>query len=608
MGDKKNIDRLFQERFKNFEAVPNDVMWSAIQSELDKSNPNKKRIPLWVMFSGVAAVLLLFIGFSVSLLSVDKSKERIVAAPKTQNLINRDKIVSGGIDKGNSLLVSQDPDKIVDLDSKNDSNTGVGIVGLNKGIVNSGNGPFKVLNTVVSTTESLKSKAWSLNGEKNKQIQLVSNDLLKEKGRFIGKNLSVIIIEKPKGLGAKDKRLEVLKGANADSKEESLLLSGSVVVVGGKEDEIKSGEVVFSEVLEGDKNGAEKDVVFEQKIKKIYENVVNEVSIVADNSVQEKETNVDLSKGLEKESAEVANRKMIIDSGIKSNSENLSLSEEAVTETECVEEEVENPVEKTIEEAIAELEENKDSEEEGEGMLAFNKWEIAPNIAPVYYNTLSSGSPIDSGLSGNKKKGKINMSYGIGVGYAINKKLTLRTGVNKVSLGFDTEDVAVNTDAETVSGTRGMKNIDLSPAAASLNIASSESLSVSQIPSSFSTLYNSSLNQRLGYLEVPVELSYKISDKKMKIDVIAGMSTFFLSENDIYTKTNGIETHIGQANNLNKISYSTNIGLGFNYNISKSFNFNFEPTFKYQLNAFSNDSGNFKPYILGVYTGLSFKF
>ena len=68
------------------------------------------------------------------------------------------------------------------------------------------------------------------------------------------------------------------------------------------------------------------------------------------------------------------------------------------------------------------------------------------------------------------------------------------------------------------------------------------------------------------------------------------------------------ETHIGEANNINQISYSTNIGLGFNYNISKSFNFNFEPTFKYQLNAFSNDSGNFKPYIIGVYTGFSFKF
>ena len=293
-----------------------------------------------------------------------------------------------------------------------------------------------------------------------------------------------------------------------------------------------------------------------------------------------------------------------------SNSENLDLSKGAISqEEECVDEEVENPIEKTIEEAIAELEEKQDDENNKEDEeIAFNKWKIAPNIAPVYYNTLSSGSPINSELSGNKKKGKINMSYGLGVGYAINKKLTLRTGINKVSLGFDTEDVAVNTNSEAVGGTRGMKNINLSPAAASLNIASSESFSIAQIPSSFSSLYNSSLNQRLGYLEVPLELSYKISDKKMKIDVIAGMSTFFLNENDIYTETNGVETHIGEANNLNKMSYSTNIGLGFNYNISKAFNFNFEPTFKYQLNAFSNDSGNFKPYILGVYTGFSFKF
>ena len=36
--------------------------------------------------------------------------------------------------------------------------------------------------------------------------------------------------------------------------------------------------------------------------------------------------------------------------------------------------------------------------------------------------------------------------------------------------------------------------------------------------------------------------------------------------------------------------------------------FNLEPTFKYQLNAYDNTSGNFNPYIIGVYTGFSYKF
>jgi len=616
MGDKKNIDQLFQDKFKDFEAVPNDAVWDTIQSELDENNSNRKLIPLWMMYSGVAIILLFFVGFSVSLLSVDEKKERIVVAPEAQGLINGDKVVSSGIDKNDSLLVNQNSNKIVDIGLNNDSIASVDVVDLNKAIVVLNNESYKILNTVVSTAEKSKSNTWDLNDEKNKGKQFMSSHLLKEKMGFVGKNPSEIIAKNTKLSEVAEKQFDVLKVTNnTNLNKDVLLLNKSDVVVNDKGIN-KSKSAIFSDDLGGDRYSIKKDVVSEREIKNRYVNLDNKGSVVVDNGVQIKETNGSLGLNSsvvlegENQSTDGVGSTMIVDSGIENSTKILSTSEEVKgeTEEECVEEEIEVLVEKTIEEAIAELEEDNDDVDKDEEELVFNKWKIAPNIAPVYYNTLSSGSPINSELSGNKKKGKINMSYGIGVGYAINKKLTVRTGINKVSLGFDTEDVAVNTNSETVGGTRGMKNINLSPAVASLNVASSESFSVSQIPSTFSTLYNSSLNQRLGYLEVPVELSYKISDKKMKIDIIAGVSTFFLNENDIYTETNGIETHIGEANNLNKMSYSTNIGLGFNYNISKSFNFNFEPTFKYQLNAFSNDSGNFKPYILGVYTGFSFKF
>ena len=141
-----------------------------------------------------------------------------------------------------------------------------------------------------------------------------------------------------------------------------------------------------------------------------------------------------------------------------------------------------------------------------------------------------------------------------------------------------------------------------------MSIVGSGTYSATQIPSSFSSLFDSSLNQRFGYLEVPLELSYKLSDKKLRVDVIAGISTFFLNKNEIYSENKVKTTYIGQANNLNNMSYSTNLGVGLEYKISKSLNFNFDPMFKYQLNAFSNDAGNFKPYILGIYSGLSYRF
>jgi hypothetical protein len=65
---------------------------------------------------------------------------------------------------------------------------------------------------------------------------------------------------------------------------------------------------------------------------------------------------------------------------------------------------------------------------------------------------------------------------------------------------------------------------------------------------------------------------------------------------------------LGEANNLTSVSFSTNVGLGFDYKLSKKFKFNIEPMFKYQLNPYTDSSINFKPYYLGVYTGLSYKF
>lgn len=58
MKEKKHIDRIFQEKFKDFEANPPEEMWNRIASELDKKD--KKRpfmIPLWFKIAGVAALV-----------------------------------------------------------------------------------------------------------------------------------------------------------------------------------------------------------------------------------------------------------------------------------------------------------------------------------------------------------------------------------------------------------------------------------------------------------------------------------------------------------------------------------------------------------------------
>lgn len=62
MRDFKNIDRLYQENLKDFEVFPPNKSWDAIETQL-VATPKKRRFPIWLKISSIAALLLLF--FSV---------------------------------------------------------------------------------------------------------------------------------------------------------------------------------------------------------------------------------------------------------------------------------------------------------------------------------------------------------------------------------------------------------------------------------------------------------------------------------------------------------------------------------------------------------------
>ena len=69
MKDKKNIDRLFQEKFKNFEMHPSEKVWERI-SESQKVAKYTKINPSWLKLGGIAAsLIILFTIGSVLLLN-----------------------------------------------------------------------------------------------------------------------------------------------------------------------------------------------------------------------------------------------------------------------------------------------------------------------------------------------------------------------------------------------------------------------------------------------------------------------------------------------------------------------------------------------------------
>ncbi len=281
------------------------------------------------------------------------------------------------------------------------------------------------------------------------------------------------------------------------------------------------------------------------------------------------------------------------------------VSNEIITEDSTLVAEIskeENP----LEELLKEKESGKNEDEKEEKR---SKWAISTNASPVYFNSLAQGSSIDQQFDSNSKNYATTLSLGVSGSYAINNKLSLKTGINNINISYNTNDVifdarmsGAENNIPTIS-----RNAEASNMVFSSKVANVETLS-GDIENVIIENNVGALQQNISYIEVPLELSYKLLDKKFGIEVIGGMSTLFLNQNNISLVANGVEMEVGRANNLNNIHFSSNVGLGFRYNFWNSFNANFQPMFKYQINTFSENSGNFRPYFIGLYTGISFSF
>ena len=91
--------------------------------------------------------------------------------------------------------------------------------------------------------------------------------------------------------------------------------------------------------------------------------------------------------------------------------------------------------------------------------------------------------------------------------------------------------------------------------------------------------------------------------------MIGGVSTLFLESDEVSVIAGSFRNdNVSREQTVNDVSFSGNIGIGFDYKLSDQFKINMEPIFKYQFNGFRDNAQNFRPYYFGVYTGVSFRF
>lgn len=85
MEDRKHIDRLYQEKFKDFEATPREAVWKNISSRLQEKERKRRIAPVWYRLAGVAALLALFFNFASDLFKITLSTNNTIVTAEPNN-------------------------------------------------------------------------------------------------------------------------------------------------------------------------------------------------------------------------------------------------------------------------------------------------------------------------------------------------------------------------------------------------------------------------------------------------------------------------------------------------------------------------------------------
>lgn len=500
MGDKKDIDRLLQQRFKDFEPAPPASVWDAIESKLDQDKKRPALWPLWWKIAGVAAV------FAIIISAVVWNFDENIATDQ---------------------IVIENPEKTVDPDSNNSLENRPS---QKEGIVD---------HDTTGQSPRIKSDLSTIDGdEETIATKAIDNESLK---KAVSTSKSQNPIERNQDLNARNTIANNDRSKTDDSNSVAMTSNDHNQSPVHKDDKIPSTSIT-------DKNQTTDNPMFNG----IAQNDLPDVDTTTANSQEEKEEN---------------------------------LGDIAAAQVDVLKEEDKLPI---------------------------KKWSASTIVAPVYASSLS-GSSINDRVSRNNQDTQTDLSYGVALSYNFDSRWSVRTGVHQVNINYNNQDINYEFNASNVLLNSDQATTIFDPNAVNNTLPSrfentANSFNQELRNAAIILNFKGELSQQLGYIEVPLEVKYRVIDKKFGLSVLGGFSALFLTDNNVSVSNELRRLDLGEDNNFNDFNQSANFGLGLDYQFTKNIGFSVEPTFKYQLSTLREDFADFRPYTIGVYTGLMYRF
>jgi len=254
-------------------------------------------------------------------------------------------------------------------------------------------------------------------------------------------------------------------------------------------------------------------------------------------------------------------------------------------------------------------------------------WLVGAQVSPAYsVNRSSHSSQYENNMLNSSSQSPVELGGGLSVEYKRGKRWSLQSGVYYSGLGQSSGNTSNSSRSLFANADMGAEffNAPASIVAGKMMINSSAGvIQMNGIPSgvvlgtnledkslsSAVVLSDASFIQNFQYIEIPLYLRYTILDARFNVELIGGVGSNVLVGNQTFLQTSTGKSLVGKTQDMQGLNYSGTFGLGLKYGLSKRIFLNVEPRIKYFLRSLnSNPAVNYKPYTIGVYTGLSYRF
>lgn len=120
------------------------------------------------------------------------------------------------------------------------------------------------------------------------------------------------------------------------------------------------------------------------------------------------------------------------------------------------------------------------------------------------------------------------------------------------------------------------------------------------------------LENQFQFASIPVKAGYVLLDRKVSVELNAGVATNIYLGNKLTDESNDMELTIGpgDASPYREVSFSGLAGIQFGYRFLGRLDLILEPNYRQSINSLTKDESSFKanPSGFGVMTGIRFKF